>query len=202
MLLFIPCPIHYCRQEFVDKELRRRRGEDVDGEIVETKTAGQVQDDAEAELYQTPEFVRSFKAQASDDSVTARVMAGITEVALPISVKLKNIEATEEAKRKLLKVWQSGGSSQQSSATDITGPMPASFSANYNKHQKQWISKVRAREDNTDGTTGSGATSGTMSNRSHRQHHGPAPPTALASSDDVAVKRFINREQRKWKRRR
>ncbi|ELR18335.1 hepatocellular carcinomaassociated antigen 59, putative [Acanthamoeba castellanii str. Neff] len=57
----------------------------------------------ERKLYEIPEHLKVSETMRSDDQVSEAWLTGIQEVELPIEYKLKNIEATEDAKRLLLK---------------------------------------------------------------------------------------------------
>lgn len=58
----------------------------------------------EAALLSLPEHLRSSSAHRSEEMLSNQMLSGIPEVDLGIDAKIKNIEATEEAKMKLL--WE------------------------------------------------------------------------------------------------
>jgi len=57
-------------------------------------------------------------------------LAGIAEVQLPISYKLKNIEETELAKQELF--------SKKGKRKEKEGPLPANYNADFIRHKKEW----------------------------------------------------------------
>lgn len=58
----------------------------------------------EAALLSLPEHLRASSTQKSEEMLSNQMLSGIPEVDLGIDAKIKNIEATEEAKMKLL--WE------------------------------------------------------------------------------------------------
>lgn len=56
----------------------------------------------EAALYSIPEHLRQSSTHRSEEMLSNQMLSGIPEVDLGIDAKIKNIEATEEAKQKLL----------------------------------------------------------------------------------------------------
>lgn len=58
----------------------------------------------EAALLALPEHLRASSTQKSEEMLSNQMLSGIPEVDLGIDAKIKNIEATEEAKMKLL--WE------------------------------------------------------------------------------------------------
>jgi len=88
----------------------------------------------EDQLYQTPDFLKQESVLDEDDASGERWLAGITEVPLNITYKLKNIEETELAKQELF--------SKRGKRKEKEGPLPAgSFSANFVRHKREFDRK-------------------------------------------------------------
>jgi len=58
--------------------------------------------EAEKQLYVIPEHLKAKEAAHSDDTISESWLTGIQEVELPMEFKLRNIEATENARKQLL----------------------------------------------------------------------------------------------------
>ncbi|KAJ3297489.1 hypothetical protein HK104_000448 [Borealophlyctis nickersoniae] len=89
-------------QEYIDRELKKRKGRGEEEE--EAKPANSAPADPRDELYTIPENLQTKTKVVSEGNVTlsASMLTAIPEVDLGIGVKLKNIEETERAKRKIL----------------------------------------------------------------------------------------------------
>ncbi|KAI8999314.1 hepatocellular carcinoma-associated antigen 59-domain-containing protein [Gaertneriomyces semiglobifer] len=89
-------------QEFIEKELRKRRGA-TEGDQAEDGQSRPISDPHD-ELFQIPEHLQTREKPVNEGSVTlsTTMLTAIPEVDLGVSVKLKNIEETEKAKRRLL----------------------------------------------------------------------------------------------------
>ncbi|KAK9829907.1 hypothetical protein WJX72_008601 [[Myrmecia] bisecta] len=84
-------------EKYITDQMKKRLGksaESSDADVIKT-----VQERDEEELYSIPDHL---KGQVSKQSDVASYMTGITEVQLPLEFKLKNIEETEAAKKKML----------------------------------------------------------------------------------------------------
>jgi len=84
--------------KYVEKELARRKG------IVEDNISPTKAKDAEDLLYELPESIKKIvkEKNKSEELLSNQMLSGIPEVDLGIQSKIRNIEATEEAKQKLL----------------------------------------------------------------------------------------------------
>jgi len=107
-----------------------------------------------------------------------RWLTGITEVALPIQYKLKNIEETEIAKRELL--------TKQANKTGHAS-LPSNYSVNFKQHKKEFDQNKRSFVPKT------------MDNNEERKprKNKNADDNIAHASDDRVVDRFIKRF--KWK---
>jgi hypothetical protein len=83
--------------KFIEKEMERRRG------------AGENQDDNVGEKYQSPEdqallalpeYLSRSHSKKNEEMLSSQMLSGIPEVDLGIEEKIRNIEATEAAKKK------------------------------------------------------------------------------------------------------
>lgn len=95
------------RLKYIEAELARRRGATNGGGAVDTAPTNSLVNPAS--LYEVPPELRAGPpggASAADDGGGAW-LTGIQEVALPVAVKLKNIEDTERAKAALLEAHRS-----------------------------------------------------------------------------------------------
>ncbi|KAI8920879.1 hepatocellular carcinoma-associated antigen 59-domain-containing protein, partial [Powellomyces hirtus] len=92
-------------REFIEKEMRKRRGDD--GGAAGPSGGAETTDskDPHDELFQIPDHLKvTISAPVSEGNVTlsTSMLTAIPEIDLGITSKLKNIEETEKAKRKLI----------------------------------------------------------------------------------------------------
>jgi len=86
--------------KYVEEELARRKGHLKEEDEVKVKDIHKTQADL---LYELPEHLKKFSSEKrSEDMISNQMLSGIPEVDLGIEAKIKNIEATEDAKQKLL----------------------------------------------------------------------------------------------------
>ncbi|KAJ3176634.1 hypothetical protein HDU87_004962 [Geranomyces variabilis] len=91
-------------REFIEKEMRKRRGE-VDGDGTSSAAGAQPAVlDPHDELFQIPDHLKTVEKPVSEGNVTlsTSMLTAIPEIDLGISSKLQNIEETEKAKRRLV----------------------------------------------------------------------------------------------------
>ncbi|XP_067942030.1 splicing factor C9orf78-like [Watersipora subatra] len=85
-------------QKYVDHEIARRKGLVIDDPSANSKT-----NDPESVLYQLPEHLKAESTiLKTEDMLSNQMLSGIPEVDLGIAAKIRNIEATEDAKQKLM----------------------------------------------------------------------------------------------------
>eukprot|EP00794_Sanderia_malayensis_P006984 gene6984-7769_t len=83
---------------FIENEVARRKGQDKDEKQQYEKPKTK-----EDLLYQVPDYLNvPSKVMKSEEMLSNQMLSGIPEVPLGIEAKIKNIEATEEAKMKFL----------------------------------------------------------------------------------------------------
>ncbi|KAF8820745.1 hypothetical protein IE077_002848 [Cardiosporidium cionae] len=95
-------------EDFIMKNLESNKVESTEATIPR---------DRESELYQIPERLR-VKDTLSDHADKMNWVTGLVEVPISLEVKLKNIEATEKAKRNLLKLGKVDESSRDPNSVD------------------------------------------------------------------------------------
>ncbi|KAJ3192349.1 hypothetical protein HK101_006692 [Irineochytrium annulatum] len=87
--------------EFIEKELKKKRGDEGNGQREDEDGRRPLGED---ELFHIPDHLQISNKNLQEGNVTlsASMLTAIPEVDLGIKTKLKNIEATEKAKRELL----------------------------------------------------------------------------------------------------
>ncbi|XP_076321159.1 splicing factor C9orf78 isoform X1 [Tachypleus tridentatus] len=87
--------------KYIDEELAKRKGvEKKDVNRERRKEDTQLSDDV---LFQVPEHLRQSSSKQSEEMLSNQMLSGIPEVDLGIEERIRNIEATEESKLKMLK---------------------------------------------------------------------------------------------------
>ncbi|XP_055911855.1 splicing factor C9orf78 homolog [Eupeodes corollae] len=114
--------------KYIDEELRKRKGvvKDVDEQEAD-KTKYMTPE--EAALSALPDHLRQSSSNRSEEMLSNQMLNGIPEVDLGIDAKIKNIEATEEAKQKLVQ--------EQKNKKD--GPsvfVPTNMAVNFMQHNR------------------------------------------------------------------
>nr|CAG4652227.1 EOG090X0F7F [Triops cancriformis] len=88
--------------KYIDQELAKKKGQNKDKEKEEEENGKKYLSPEEAALQAVPEFLRKSYKKQSEEMLSNQMLSGIPEIDLGIEAKIKNIEATEEAKQKLL----------------------------------------------------------------------------------------------------
>lgn len=84
--------------KYVEEELARRKGHHKEEEDHSDKQKNNTDS-----LYDLPEHLKKYSSEKrSEDMLSNQMLSGIPEIDLGIDAKIRNIEATEEAKQKLL----------------------------------------------------------------------------------------------------
>jgi len=125
------------REEFVDKKLREKFEQE--GRVVaeEAKKAPLVkQRNLQREMYTLPNCLRMKPTFLPDHEAGERWLQGMSEVQLPVSYTLKNIEETEAAKRALLTKSLSG-------STEKSTAIPRNYNQDYTTHH---VARTKALE--------------------------------------------------------
>ena len=92
---------------YIEQELAKRRGAGGDEGGDGAGPSGGGAKSAEERLWDTPDELRMKKTEGEETA--DRWLTGIVEVQLPADYKIKNIEATERAKAKMLEGIHGGG---------------------------------------------------------------------------------------------
>ncbi|XP_063384728.1 splicing factor C9orf78 [Cydia fagiglandana] len=91
--------------KYIDEQLaKRKEGRNNDNKDSEHNDSLKYLSPEEAALLSLPEHLRVSSTHRSEEMLSNQMLSGIPEVDLGIDAKIKNIEATEEAKMKLL--WE------------------------------------------------------------------------------------------------
>lgn len=117
--------------KYIEQELQKRKGGGSDDKSADN-------DDADAHKYLTPEdaalyalpdHLRQSSSHRSEEMLSNQMLNGIPEVDLGIQAKIRNIEATEDAKQKLL----------QDAKNKKDGPsqfVPTNMAVNFMQHNR------------------------------------------------------------------
>jgi len=131
----------------------------------------------ERRLYETPDHLKVSKSTRSDDQVSEAWLTGIQEIELPIEFKLKNIEATEEAKRSLMK------------RKPDTNPPPQQDTYNTRFGRPSSVTQIVRRDRNNDRES--------RDNHHHHHHDGERRERKKDhATDDITLERFKKRFRR------
>nr|CAG4638783.1 EOG090X0F7F [Cyclestheria hislopi] len=84
--------------KYIEEQLAKRKGQNKEEEMKEQKYLTP----EEVAFLAVPEHLRKSSTNKSEEMLSNQMLSGIPEVDLGIEAKIKNIEATEEAKQKLL----------------------------------------------------------------------------------------------------
>ncbi|XP_045453689.1 telomere length and silencing protein 1 homolog [Melitaea cinxia] len=93
----------------------------------------------EAALLSLPEHLRASSAHRSEEMLSNQMLSGIPEVDLGIDAKIKNIEATEEAKMKLL--WERHNKKDSPSQF-----VPTNMAVNFVQHNRFNLDSVNSKK--------------------------------------------------------
>lgn len=111
--------------KFIDEELRRKKGLETDP----TDGESSFLTPEENALRSLPKHLRLSSSHKSEEMLSNQMLNGIPEVDLGIDAKIKNIEATEEAKQKLL--WE------RKNKKDLPSQfVPKNYAVNFVQHNR------------------------------------------------------------------
>ncbi|KAK2189360.1 hypothetical protein NP493_108g02002 [Ridgeia piscesae] len=112
--------------KYVEEALAKRKGIEKQASIEE-----KVKNPEDA-LYELPENIKNITSsiKRSEDMLSNQMLSGIPELDLGIEVKIRNIEATEEAKQKLLR------ESQSKKDSGIVDFVPTNMAVNFMQHNR------------------------------------------------------------------
>ncbi|XP_055843369.1 splicing factor C9orf78 homolog [Episyrphus balteatus] len=124
--------------KYIEEELRKRKGVAKDVEEQEGDKTKYMTPE-EAALFALPDHLRQSSSNRSEEMLSNQMLNGIPEVDLGIEAKIKNIEATEEAKQKLVQ--------EQKNKKD--GPsvfVPTNMAVNFMQHNRFNIEDAEPRK--------------------------------------------------------
>lgn len=113
--------------KYIEEEMAKRKGVQLD-KTIQSKPKPKSKEDL---LYQVPENinVRS-KIMASEEMLSNQMLSGIPEVDLGIDAKIRNIEATEEAKQKVIE------EQRNKKSKGPTAMVPTNMAVNFMLHSR------------------------------------------------------------------
>ncbi|KAF7281143.1 splicing factor C9orf78 isoform X1 [Rhynchophorus ferrugineus] len=116
--------------KFIEEEMSKKKGKN-DPDNTNNKLANGTSylTPEEAALQAVPKHLRESSAKRSEEMLSNQMLSGIPEVDLGIEAKIKNIEATEEAKLKLL--WE-----KQNKSDGPSQFVPTNMAVNFVQHNR------------------------------------------------------------------
>lgn len=85
-------------KKFIETEMEKRRGKKQDGDANDPDKYLSPEDRA---LMSLPEYLKKSQSRKNEEMLSSQMLSGIPEVDLGIEEKIRNIEATESAKKKV-----------------------------------------------------------------------------------------------------
>ncbi|XP_052847503.1 splicing factor C9orf78 homolog isoform X2 [Drosophila gunungcola] len=123
--------------KYIEQELQKRKGGGTEATAEDDGDVNKYLTPEDAALYALPDHLRQSSSHRSEEMLSNQMLNGIPEVDLGIVAKIRNIEATEDAKQKLL----------QDAKNKKDGPsqfVPTNMAVNFMQHNRFNI------EDNSD----------------------------------------------------
>jgi hypothetical protein len=116
--------------KFIEEELsKKKRKTEIEGSVVQDGSKSSYTSPEEAALNAVPDHLRESSTKRSEEMLSNQMLNGIPEVDLGIEVKIRNIEATEEAKLRLL--WE------KKNKKDGPSPfVPTNMAVNFVQHNR------------------------------------------------------------------
>lgn len=116
--------------KFIEEQMSKRKGKnDQDNSNNKLGGGNSYLTPEEAALQAVPKHLRESSAKRSEEMLSNQMLSGIPEVDLGIEAKIKNIEATEEAKLKLL--WE-----KQNKSDGPSQFVPTNMAVNFVQHNR------------------------------------------------------------------
>ncbi|XP_064541684.1 splicing factor C9orf78 [Drosophila montana] len=115
--------------KYIEQELQKRKGGAADENENDDSDAHKYLTPEDAALYALPDHLRQSSSHRSEEMLSNQMLNGIPEVDLGIHAKIHNIEATEDAKQKLL----------QDAKNKKDGPsqfVPTNMAVNFMQHNR------------------------------------------------------------------
>ncbi|KAI8440986.1 hypothetical protein MSG28_009263 [Choristoneura fumiferana] len=126
--------------KYIEEQLaKRKEGHNDDNKDSEHNDSLKYLSPEEAALLSLPEHLRVSSAHRSEEMLSNQMLSGIPEVDLGIDAKIKNIEATEEAKMKLL--WE-----RRNKKDGPSQFVPTNMAVNFVQHNRFNIDDSKKRK--------------------------------------------------------
>ncbi|XP_037938307.1 telomere length and silencing protein 1 homolog [Teleopsis dalmanni] len=115
--------------KYIEQELQKRKGLKKSNAETDESDPNKYLTPEEAALYALPDHLRQSSANRSEEMLSNQMLNGIPEVDLGIDAKIKNIEATEEAKQKMLR-------DQRNKKDGPSQFVPTNMAVNFMQHNR------------------------------------------------------------------
>lgn len=115
--------------KYIEQQLQKRKGIKTEEKTAELENERKYMTPEEAALYSLPDHLRQSSSNRSEEMLSNQMLNGIPEVDLGIEAKIKNIEATEEAKQKLLR-------DQKNKKDGPSQFVPTNMAVNFMQHNR------------------------------------------------------------------
>jgi len=115
--------------KYIEQELQKRKGGGTEAAAEDDGDVNKYLTPEDAALYALPDHLRQSSSHRSEEMLSNQMLNGIPEVDLGIVAKIRNIEATEDAKQKLL----------QDAKNKKDGPsqfVPTNMAVNFMQHNR------------------------------------------------------------------
>ncbi|XP_078686741.1 splicing factor C9orf78 homolog [Branchiostoma floridae x Branchiostoma belcheri] len=115
---------HAEMMKYIEVEMKNRKGQEKEKEASQAKIKG-----AEDLLYELPDRLKAATSTRSEEMLSNQMLSGIPEVDLGIEEKIRNIEATEDAKQRLQEQMRK----KKDKGTSF---VPVNMAVNYVQHNR------------------------------------------------------------------
>lgn len=115
--------------KYIEERMKKDKQSDASDQQTASDDANRYLTPEEAAILALPSHLRETGQKKSEEMLSNQMLQGIPEVDLGIDAKIRNIEATEEAKQKLL--------AEQRSKKDLPSHfVPTNYAVNFAQHQR------------------------------------------------------------------
>ena len=112
--------------KYIDEQLSKRKGQEAMNQEID---ANRYLSPEDAAILSLPKHLRETSTKKSEEMLSNQMLNGIPEINLGIEAKIRNIEATEEAKMKIL--------ADQKSKKDLPSQfVPKNYAVNFVQHHR------------------------------------------------------------------
>ncbi|XP_071507968.1 splicing factor C9orf78-like [Diadema antillarum] len=115
--------------KYIEVEMKKKKGLDAIEEGKEASKESTKHKTPEDKLYELPDYLKVEAQKRSEEMLSNQMLSGIPEVDLGIDAKIRNIEATEEAKQKHIE-------ERRNKKKNTTSFVPANMAVNYVQHSR------------------------------------------------------------------